>query len=120
MRLAFTILVAVLIPNTAYPQNLQDIPPPHVDHPPALSYVRTAGIVEHNGATGKVTGSNPRPLLQAIIALENEYKDWIVDYEDPPYATSDSPDAQSTAVALSTPREREFEAQYAEAPDNRW
>jgi hypothetical protein len=43
-----------------------------------------AAVVERDGKTGKLTANDPRPLMQAIEAISQEYG-WTVDYEDPPY-----------------------------------
>ena len=47
-----------------------------------------AAVIEHKVGSGTVTANDPRPLMQALAALNEEYG-WMVDYEDPPY-TSDS------------------------------
>jgi hypothetical protein len=43
-----------------------------------------AAVVERDGKTGKLTANDPRPLMQALEAISQEYG-WTVDYEDPPY-----------------------------------
>jgi hypothetical protein len=43
-----------------------------------------AAVVQHNGTSGTLTANDPRPLMQAIEAISQEYG-WTVDYEDPPY-----------------------------------
>lgn len=45
------------------------------------------GEIEHKGGFAKVRANHPRPLWQAIIAISQEYG-WVVDYEDPPYASA--------------------------------
>jgi hypothetical protein len=47
-------------------------------------YVRRAKVV-HQGSSAVVEANDPRPLLQAITAVREEYG-WEVDYEDPPYS----------------------------------
>jgi hypothetical protein len=43
-----------------------------------------AGVVQHHGAAGTLISNDPRPLMQAIEAISQEYG-WTVDFEDPPY-----------------------------------
>ena len=43
-----------------------------------------AGIVQHNQNDGTLTANDPRPLMQAIATISQEYG-WTVDFEDPPY-----------------------------------
>jgi hypothetical protein len=45
-----------------------------------------AAVVQHNGAVASVTANSPRPLMQAVEAIGQEYG-WLVDYEDPPYVS---------------------------------
>lgn len=54
------------------------------------SYSRFA-IIDHNDAVAKVTANDPRPLFQAVEALQDEYgwRGWRIDYEDPPYGGRD-------------------------------
>ncbi len=42
------------------------------------------GIVQHGDKYATVIANNPRPLLQAINAVSEEYG-WVVNYEDAPY-----------------------------------
>src|SRR5258708_2205976 len=59
---------------------------------PAKPSFMDAGVVQHNGAAGTLTSNNPRPLMQAIEAISQEYG-WTVDFEDPPYRSHfDLPD----------------------------
>jgi hypothetical protein len=44
----------------------------------------SAGVVQHHGTAGTLTANDPRPLIQAIAAISQEYG-WTVDFEDPPY-----------------------------------
>jgi hypothetical protein len=44
------------------------------------------GIVKRNGSSATIIANDPRPLAQAISALNEEYG-WVVDYEDPPYSS---------------------------------
>lgn len=41
-------------------------------------------LISHHGSNVIVTANAPRPLWQAITALNEQYG-WLVDYEDPPY-----------------------------------
>jgi hypothetical protein len=43
-----------------------------------------AAVVQHNGNTGTLTANSPRPLMQAVEAISQEYG-WTIDYEEPPY-----------------------------------
>jgi hypothetical protein len=45
------------------------------------------GLVKRNGSSATVIANDPRPLAQAISALNEEYG-WVVDYEDPPYSSN--------------------------------
>lgn len=45
------------------------------------------GVVAHKLNSATVASNAPRPLLQAIIAMREEYG-WDVSYEDPPYRSS--------------------------------
>jgi hypothetical protein len=45
-----------------------------------------AANVQHNGTVTTVTANDPRPLMQAVEAVSQEYG-WLVDYEDPPYVS---------------------------------
>lgn len=44
------------------------------------------GNIQHKVGSAVVTANDPRPLLQAIKAVREEYG-WLVSYEDPPYTT---------------------------------
>ena len=43
-----------------------------------------AGVIQHNGTAGTLAANDPRPLMQAIAAISQEYG-WTIDFEDPPY-----------------------------------
>ena len=43
-----------------------------------------AGVIQHQGTAGTLTANDPRPLMQAIATISQEYG-WTVDFEDPPY-----------------------------------
>lgn len=43
-----------------------------------------AAVLGHCGATATLTANDPRPLLQAVEGISEEYG-WIVDFEDPLY-----------------------------------
>ena len=51
---------------------------------PAKSSFMDAGVIQHEGTTGTLTANFPRPLVQAIETISQEYG-WIVDFEDPLY-----------------------------------
>jgi len=63
------------------------IPPSLLAQSPAKPSFVKAGVVRHNGVTGTLTANDPRPLMQAVEAISQEYG-WIVDFEDPPYRSS--------------------------------
>ena len=44
----------------------------------------SAAVVKHNAGAGTLTANDPRPLMQAVEAISQEYG-WTVDYEDPLY-----------------------------------
>lgn len=52
-----------------------------------LKQYKEEGTVEHKPGTATVSSNDPRPLRQAISALNEEYG-WTVDYEDPPYSSN--------------------------------
>lgn len=43
-----------------------------------------AGVIQHHETAATLTANDPRPLMQAVEAISQEYG-WTVDYEDPPY-----------------------------------
>jgi len=43
--------------------------------------------VQCTGNTATLFASNPRPLMQAVNAVNDEYG-WAVNYEDPPYESA--------------------------------
>ena len=43
-----------------------------------------AGVIQHHETAGTLTTNDPRPLMQAIATISQEYG-WTVDFEDPPY-----------------------------------
>ena len=51
---------------------------------PANPSFMNSGVIAHQGTTATLTASDPRPLMQTITTITQEYG-WIVDYEDPPY-----------------------------------
>jgi hypothetical protein len=73
MRTIGCLWLVLLIPWNTYAQQPQLRP----------QFMR-AGIVEHHGSNATVRANDPRPLLQAIKAIREEYG-WIIDYEDPPF-----------------------------------
>lgn len=52
--------------------------------PISKSSFMNSGVIQHNGAAGTLTANDPRPLMQAIEAISQDYG-WIVDFEDPLY-----------------------------------
>lgn len=50
----------------------------------AKPYFMNAGVIQHQGTAGTLTANDPRPLMQALAAISQEYG-WTVDFEDPPY-----------------------------------
>ena len=74
MRNAWMILIFLLSPyGCVFAQS-------NVHNP---SFMRL-GLVEHHGTSARVLANAPRPVLQAMRALEREYG-WAIDYEDPLY-----------------------------------
>jgi hypothetical protein len=51
---------------------------------PAKPSFMNAGVIQHQGPTGTSTANDPRPLMQTVEAISQEYG-WTVDFEDPPY-----------------------------------
>jgi hypothetical protein len=54
--------------------------------PASLSHM-DAGVISHEATAGTLTANNPRPLMSAITAINEEYG-WTVDFEDPPYRSN--------------------------------
>jgi hypothetical protein len=44
----------------------------------------SAALIQHHETAGTLTANDPRPLMQAVEAMGQEYG-WIVDFEDPQY-----------------------------------
>jgi hypothetical protein len=44
----------------------------------------SAALIQHHETAGTLTANDPRPLMQAVEAIGQEYG-WIVDFEDPQY-----------------------------------
>lgn len=57
-----------------------------LEQAPAKPSFMDAAVVQHNGAVASVTANFPRPLMQAVEAISQEYG-WLADYEDPPYVS---------------------------------
>jgi hypothetical protein len=51
---------------------------------PAKPQFMDAGVIQHQGSTATAKANFPRPLMQAVEAISQEYG-WTVDFEDPPY-----------------------------------
>jgi hypothetical protein len=65
-----------------------------------------AAVVQHNGTAGTLTANDPRPLMQAVEAISQEYG-WIVDFEDPLYQSHfDLVDATDPKWRASHPNEK--------------
>jgi hypothetical protein len=79
---------------------------PQAQPQPQRKY-RDEGLVEHKVGLATVKAADPRPLMQAVSALNEEYG-WLVDYEDPPYASDseliDSTNLQWKAAHPNAPR----------------
>jgi hypothetical protein len=91
------------------------------------------GIVKHNDrdSLGTVTANDPRPLYQAVDALQAEYgwKTWLIDYEDPPFESpfdliddtaAEWRAAHPSAKGVTVPSGGQFESIYPEPPDGQW
>jgi hypothetical protein len=83
------------------------------------------GAIEHKDAAATVIANDPRPLLQSIDALQDEYgwRGWLFDYEDPPYQSGyDLVDAtvaewraaHPNAKGVTVPAGGKFESTYTE------
>ena len=84
------------------------------------------GLVQRHGGSATVLANDPRPLLQAITAVKEEYG-WIVDFEDPPFtshqdlihnadpqwAGAPRANARGVTVLAGGP----FQSDYPEGPD---
>ncbi|HEX5410256.1 MAG TPA: hypothetical protein VFZ27_00180 [Terriglobia bacterium] len=81
-------------------------------------------IIAHNQSYATVEANSPRPLLQAITAVREEYG-WIVEYEDPPYEGSvdlvkDSSISRTPeGLVFLIPAGGAFQSTYPETPDTR-
>lgn len=73
MRILYSVGLALALPGCLFGQGVQQKP----------KFMESA-VVEHHGTFATVTASDPRPLLQVITALREEYG-WVIDFEDPPY-----------------------------------
>src|SRR5713226_1423210 len=72
MRTLYSVALALALPGCFLGQEVQ----------PKPKFMESA-VVEHRGTFATVTASDPRPLLQAVTALREEYG-WVIDFEDPP------------------------------------
>lgn len=81
--------------------------------------------IAHRAGFATITADDPRPLLQAIVELHQEYG-WIIDYEDPPYEPG--PDlvvdtdpswraAHPYGKDVTVPAGGRFESSYPESQD---
>ena len=73
-RMIFFCFVSMLLPSFLLAQA------------PTKPSFMDAAVVQHNGAMASVTANSPRPMMQAVEAIGQEYG-WLVDYEDPPYVS---------------------------------
>ncbi len=83
------------------------------------------GIVQHRGNSATALANDPRPLLQAVTAVSEEYG-WVVDFEDPPYESdADLVDDTAPQWRARHPGEKgvrivaggSFQSNYAEKPN---
>ncbi|MDT4966008.1 MAG: hypothetical protein QOJ64_745 [Acidobacteriota bacterium] len=75
--------------------------------PAQRGYIETASTTRRDGVV-TVRANDPRPLSQALCAVIKQYN-WLVDYEDPPYASdSELTDATDPAWRASHPGGRAF------------
>lgn len=70
--------------SPAFAQNKQGGPPEWVKHLQDTKKYLPEAVIEHGSGTAKLKASDPRPLRQAIEALNQEYG-LRINYEDPPY-----------------------------------
>jgi hypothetical protein len=117
---AYSVLVVLLISAALYAQTAPD----------ARSYI-SRGVVERDGTSAWVNANGPRPLAQAVDALEDEYGwlGWLIDYEDSPYESKyDLVDdtapqwrmAHPDSKGVTRPSGGHFESWYSEVPGTRW
>ncbi len=84
-------------------------------------YMDRANIL-HNQGLATVDANDPRPLLQAVTAVREEYG-WAVDYEDPPYSGTvdlvrdSSMCRQPCGKGFLIPAGGAFQSTYPEGPD---
>ena len=120
MRSAYSALAVLLISAALYAQTA----------PEAHSYI-SRGIVERDGTSTRVIANDPRPLSQAVDALEDEYGwlGWLIDYEDPPYESKyDLMDHTASHWRIGHPDSKgvtvlsggHFESWYSEVPGAQW
>jgi hypothetical protein len=62
-------------------------------------------VIKHSEEIGTLNANDPRPLFQAINALNEEYG-WCVNYEDPPYSEFDMYDSSLPDWRASHPNAR--------------
>lgn len=66
------------------------------------------GLLQHHENAATVYANFPRPLMQALAAVHSEYG-WIVNYEDPPYASGyDLVDATDPTWRANHPNEEGY------------
>lgn len=70
--------------SPSFTQNKQGSPPEWVKHLQDTKKYLPEAVIEHGAGTAKLKASDPRPLRQAIEALNLEYG-LRINYEDPPY-----------------------------------
>ena len=120
MRTTCSALVVLLISAAYYAQKT----------PEARSYI-SRGIVERDSTSTRVIANDPRPLSQAVDALEDEYGwlGWLIDYEDPPYESKyDLVDhtapqwrkAHPDSKGVTVPSGGHFESQFEEMAGAQW
>lgn len=128
MRVIYTVLLAMplacLLVVNAMKQPAPQ-PAPQQRPPQQRRQFMKEGVVEHSAGSGRVLANSPRPLVQAISALNEEYG-WVVDYEDPPYVSdaelvddtdpqwrANNPGAPGVTIVAGGP----FQLEYDEGPE---
>lgn len=120
MRAAYSALVVLLISAALYARTGAEV----------RAYI-SRGIIDRDGTSTRVIANAPRPLAQAVDALEDEYgwRGWLVDYEDPPYESKyDLVDNTAPQWRLAHPGSKGvaipsggfFESWYSEPPGAQW
>ena len=102
LRFLIFVLAFASVYGLAHPQGISILSP----HP-----YMPEGVISYHDGTETITCDSPRPLLQAIDAVSEEYG-WDVSYEDPPYQ------GKHDVIDMTNPKWREThpDAPYTPGP----